>query len=61
MKLFTNEQQKSYKNAKTCYICKKILKKNMLKIKNIVIIQVNIEVLHLVYTISNIVHPKKLS
>ena len=22
MKLLTNEQQKSYENAKTCYICK---------------------------------------
>ena len=29
MKLFTKEQQESYKNAKICYICKKKLKINM--------------------------------
>ena len=48
--LVTNEQQKSYKNVKICYICMKNLKINMLKIKNIVklgtilIIQEKIEV-----------------
>ena len=53
-KLLTNEQQKSYKSAKICYICQeKLVKINELKIKNIVklgtivIIQVNIEVLHI--------------
>ena len=54
MKLLTNHQQKSYQNGKTCYICKKNLKINMLKIKNIVklrtiaVIQGNIEVLRIV-------------
>ena len=53
-KLLTNEQQKSYKSAEICYICQeKFVKINELKIKNIVklgtivIIQVNIEVLHI--------------
>ena len=54
MKLLTNEQQKSYENLKFCYICTKKLKIIKLKIKNmsksgtIVIIQENIEVLHIV-------------
>ena len=45
------------KNEKKVYICKKNLKVNMLKMKNIVkletlvIIQVNIEVLHIAYVI----------
>ena len=57
MKLLTNEQQETYENTKICYICKKRLKMNVLKIKNIaklqiiVIIQVNIEVLHIAYVI----------
>ena len=49
------------KNAKTCYICKKIKinkqkTKNIAKIETIVIIQVKIEVLHVVYVILNIVY-----
>ena len=28
---FSDEQKKSYENAKICYICKRILKKNMVK------------------------------
>ena len=36
LKLLTKEQQESYENAKICYILKKNLKMNMLKIKNIV-------------------------
>ena len=57
MKLLTNEQQESYENAKICYICKekfenKYLKdKNIVTLKIIVIIQENIEVLHLAYVI----------
>ena len=49
MKMLTNEQQNSYQNSTICY--------NMLQIKNtvnlgtIVIIQENIEVLHIVYVI----------
>ena len=36
MKLLAKEQQKSYENAKLCFICKKKnLKINMLKIKKI--------------------------
>ena len=36
LKLLTKVQQESYENAKICYILKKNLKMNMLKIKNIV-------------------------
>ena len=55
MKLLTKEQQKSYENAKICYICKKKYKMNILKMKNIVkletisIMEWNIEVLHIAY------------
>ena len=55
MKLLTNGKQKSYENAKICYICDKDLRINMLKIKNIVmvgiivIIQGNIEALQIAY------------
>ena len=55
MKLLTNEQQELYKSAKICYICKKSLKTNVLKTTNIlkleiiVIIQVNTEVMNIVY------------
>ena len=57
MKLLTNEHLKLCQNAKISYICKKNLKINMIKIKNIlklrtiVIIQGNIEVLHIAYSI----------
>ena len=57
MKLLTKEQQESYENAKIWYICKENLKINIWKIKNIikleiiVIIQWNIEVLHIAYVI----------
>ena len=57
VKLLTHEQQESYENSKMCYDCKESLKINMLKIKNIIkleiiiIIQVNIEVLLTVYVI----------
>ena len=57
MKLLTKEQQESYENAKICYICKekfenKYLKdKNIVKLEIIVIIQGNIEVLHIAYVI----------
>ena len=33
MKLLTNKQQKPYVNAEMCYICKKTLKINILKVK----------------------------
>ena len=65
MKLLTKEQQESYENAKISYICKKKLKINIWKIKNIAklviiaIIQENIEVLHIAYVIQNIVFLKK--
>ena len=55
MKILTNEQQKLYKSGKICYICKKSLKINVLKTTNIlkleiiVIIQVNTELLNIVY------------
>ena len=57
MKLLTKEQKESYENAKTCYICKEIFENKCVKIKNIekleitVIIQGNIEVLHIGYVI----------
>ena len=57
IKLITKEQEESYENNKICYICKKKLKINIWKIKNIekleiiVIIQENIEVLCIVYVI----------
>ena len=47
MKLLTKEQQESYKNAKIYFICKKYLKtdiwkiKNIIKLENIVIMQEN--------------------
>ena len=57
MQSLTKKLQKSYENAKICYICKKNVKINMLKIKNvikldtIIIIQGNIEVLRMSYVI----------
>ena len=57
MKFLTKEQHGSYGNAKICYICKKKMKINILKIKNvvkleiIVIIQGKIEVLRIAYVI----------
>ena len=60
MKLITKELQKSYQNAKNCYICKEKLRdkyakdKNMVKLGIIVIIQGNIEVLRIAYVIRNI-------
>ena len=60
MKLITKELQKSYQNAKNCYICKEKLRdkyakdKNMLKLGIFVIIQGNIEVLRIAYIIRNI-------
>ena len=56
MKLLTNERKELYENTKRCYICKS-LKINMLKIKNIiklqiiVIIQVTIVLLQITYVI----------
>ena len=57
MKLLAKEQQESYENANICYIYKEKLKINILKIKNIVkleiiaIIQENTEVLCIAYII----------
>ena len=55
MKLLTNEQQGSNKNVKISSICKE----NSLKLEIIVIMQGNIKVLHIAYTIQNIGHLKK--
>ena len=66
MKLLTKGQQQLYKNTKFCYIVKKNLKINFLKIKDIVklaiigIIQGNIEVLRLAYVIWDIVYLRKI-
>ena len=55
--MLRKKQQESNKNATICYICKKNLKKDMRKIENIVklkiiaIMQVNIEMLSIVYVI----------
>ena len=56
MNSLTNKQQKSYQNAKLCYICKekfedKCLKENIVKLKTIIIIQGNTEVVHIAYVI----------
>ena len=57
MKLLTREQQESYENAQICYICKeefenKYLKdENIVKLRIIVIIQGNIDVLRIAYVI----------
>ena len=40
MKILTNEQQKLYKSAKICYICKKSLKINVLKTTNILKLEI---------------------
>ena len=55
LNLLTKEQQELYENAKICYNCRKKLKINIWKIKNIVkldiiaIIQENMEVLGIGY------------
>ena len=57
MKLSTNEQRKRYQYSKICYICKKRFEdkhakgKNIVKLGTIVIIQENIDVLHIFYVI----------
>ena len=55
MKSLTKEQQKSYENAKICYTSNKKLEdkkiKNIVRLGTIVIIQGNIEVLHISYII----------
>ena len=57
LNLLTKEQQELYENAKICYNCRKKLKINIWKIKNIVkldiiaIIQENMEVLGIGYEI----------
>ena len=58
MKLLTKDLEESYENAKLCYICKEKFKNKYLKKKNrivkleiIVIIQVNIELLCIVYVV----------
>ena len=66
VKLLANEQQESYENAKFAIFVQKSLKINMLKIKNIVkleiifTIQVNIEVLDIECVSGKTVHLKKL-
>ena len=57
MKLLTNEKQGSYEKAKICYICEekvgkyRLKTKKIVKLKIIVFIQVNIEMLHIAYVI----------
>ena len=57
MKLFTKEQQESYENAKICSICKEKFENKYFKdrkyrkVEIIVIIQQNIEALHIRYVI----------
>ena len=58
-----NKHQKSYQNAKTCYICKKKFedkhardRKYRKNFKHIVIMQGDIEVLHIVYLISSMLY-----
>ena len=53
MKLLTNKQKESYENARICYICKEKFEdkhtkdKNLIKLGTIVIVQKNIERLHI--------------
>ena len=53
MKLLTNKQKESYENARICYICKEKFEdkhakdKNLIKLGTIVIVQENIERLHI--------------
>ena len=55
VKLLTKEQQESYENPKICYIFKEKLEnkylkdKNIVKLEIVVIIQENIQVLHIAY------------
>ena len=57
MKPLTKEQQQSYEKTKICYICKEKFKnkhlkgKNIVKFEIIVIIQGNIQVMHIAYVI----------
>ena len=57
MKLLTKEQQESNENAEICYICEEKLEnkyvkdKKYCKVKIIVVIQENINVLRMVYVI----------
>ena len=57
MKLLTREQQESYENAQICYICKEEFEnkyledENIVKLRIIVIIQGNIDVLRIAYVI----------
>ena len=66
MKFLRNEQRESYENAKICYICKEKFEdkyakdKNIIKLEILVIIQVNIEVLHIAYKIEHVVYQNKL-
>ena len=59
--LLTKEQQEPYENVKICYICKETFKnkylqdKSMIKLKIILIVQENIEVLCIAYVVWNIV------
>ena len=65
MKLLTKEQQQSCENAKICYICKEKFKdkyakyKIIIKLKIIVIMQANLEVLHIAYVIWNMLYLRK--
>ena len=66
IKLLTNEQQEAFEKAKISYICrekfedKHVKIKNIVKLEIIVIIQVNIEVLHIIYVIQTIAYLNKL-
>ena len=57
MKLLTKEHQESYENPKVCYICEETSEYKYLKderyhkLEIIVIVQGNIEVLHIAYVI----------
>ena len=57
MKLLTKDHQESYENAKISYICEEKIENEYLKdrkyykVRAIIIIQKNIEVLHIAYAI----------
>ena len=65
--LSTNEQQESYENAKVCYIYKETFQdkyakdKKHRKVRKHCDYKLNIEVLHIIYVIWNLVYLKKLA
>ena len=62
IKLLTKQQQEQFENANKCYDCKEKFENKYLEDKKIVVLQIiviiqgNIEVLHIAYAISNVMY-----